>query len=75
MKEENSSIGRTTFTYDMNRKVVSITRPDGTVVPYTQDALGNAQPPVDHEGTSANITYDSAGAQTEGSGAEGDGVS
>ena len=59
----------------MNRKVVSITRPDGTVVPFTQDALGNAQPPVDHEGKSANIPYEAAGAQAEASGAEGDGVS
>lgn len=75
MKEEHSSVGGTTFTYDLNRNVVSITHPDGTVVPYTQDALGSVQPPVDHEGKSANIPFDPCGAQTEGSGAECDGVS
>lgn len=55
MKEEHSSIGRITYSYDQNSKLISIMNPDETVVPFTQDTLENPQPPANQDGKSANI--------------------
>ena len=73
-EKEHSSIGITTYTYELNSKLISIIHLDGTVVPFTQDALSSTLPPADHEEKSANIPYSPAGEQTEDYGAESDEV-
>ena len=57
--------GTTSYAYDAEGNLISLTGPEGTIATYTYDNNGDELSETDPNGVTTSYTYDSNGNQTE----------